>query len=130
MRTLLWVSLVIAYAAFVFRPSPHGPDADRLDPMAPAARQVELALVDGRFDDALPLAMEQRRTFPQDPLAAYWLAAIYRGLDRRADEARAWAEFAALSSSPLDACPDAIDASRQSGDAQAAQAWERRCRVE
>lgn len=127
LRLLVWATLAALYAAFLVRPVGGGQAGDRLEAMAPPARQVELAIGDGRFADALRLARALQEAYPRDPLVLYWLGTIYRGLDRFEDEARTWEAFAELSSEPRDACPAVVAAFERAGDASRARVWRQRC---
>lgn len=97
------------------------------DPLAPQPSAVESLTVAGRFADALPLATQLRRTYPKEPLVAYWLARINAGLNRPAEEADAWEAFVSLSSEPIDACPAWPDADRRAGRQERAVAAAERC---
>ena len=91
---VLWAALLIAYVA-LFQGS-RWTGGDRLDPLSPAPREVEHAIAVGRFDDALPIALDLQQTYPDEPLVAQWLSRIYRGLGRRTEEASAWERFKAV----------------------------------
>lgn len=64
----------------------------RLDPMAPALRAAELAMRDGRLDDALALAQTLRRTQPVDPFVSFLTATILEAQRRWPDAAVMWDE--------------------------------------
>jgi hypothetical protein len=118
-RTLLFVALAALYAtAFqrVYAPR----DASGLDPVGPKARQIESAIESRAFADALPLAREMQTAYPQEPLVDYWLAVIYRGLDRTADEVTAWNAFSTHGGAPREACPDVAEAQERLGQHQQA----------
>jgi len=82
-----------------------GTAAHHLDPLQPEAREVERAIANSRFADALRIATDLEKTYPQEPLVAYWLAAIYHGMDSPRDEAQAWERYMQSSSMPDEACP-------------------------
>jgi tetratricopeptide (TPR) repeat protein len=108
-RVALLLVLLGLYAAFLERRlSPAG--AVGLDPVSPRAREVEHAIAAERHADALPLALELEASYPREPLVAYWLALIYQGLGRGADEVAAWERFITLGAAPEEACPGLADA--------------------
>jgi tetratricopeptide (TPR) repeat protein len=123
--SVLWAVLLLGYVA-LFQGS-RWTGGDRLDPLAPAPREVEHAIAVGRFDDALPIALDLQRTYPDEPLVAQWLGRIYRGLGRRAEEASAWERFVAESSEPAEACPAIAHAYEALEDRARALAWFERC---
>jgi len=123
---LVWAALLLGYVA-VLQGSRWGGADERLDPLAPAAREVEDALAVNRFADALPIALDLQQSFPKDPLVSQWLARIYRGLDRRADEASAWEGFVERSTEPVEACPAIALAYEALADRARALAWYERC---
>jgi tetratricopeptide (TPR) repeat protein len=82
-----------------------GGDAERIEPLHSQARAVEQAIAERRFAEALPIAAELESAYPRDAIAPFWLAAIYRGLERPADEAAAWERFVSLSATRDVACP-------------------------
>ena len=101
-RAVLFAVLLSAYGAFVGRQC--APErSTRMDVVGPRAREVERAIASGRFSAALPMALELRGTYPDEPLVELWLAAIYRGLDRPGDEAASWERFISLGSAPAEA---------------------------
>lgn len=109
--------LGLCAAAFVRWPG----DSDyRFDPLDPPGRQVELAIETQRFADALPIAQDLRTAYPDDPLVLFWLAEIYRGLDRPKDELTVWDAFLRVSSAPWEACPWLPEAEARAGRADAA----------
>jgi tetratricopeptide (TPR) repeat protein len=121
----LWAALLLAYVALAQGPS--WTEGDHLDPLAPAPREVEHAVAVGRFDDALLLALDLQRTYPDEPLVAQWLGHIYRGLGRRGEEASAWERYVAQSSEPAEACPAIAHAYEALEDRGRALAWFERC---
>jgi hypothetical protein len=125
LRTATWAVLVAAYAVVLFGADRAGPA--RLDPVGPAARQIELALADGRFADALPMALDVQRAHMSEPLVAYWLALIYRGLGRPDDEALAWDAFAATAGDSQAICAIIMAAYPDTWDAVRSHAWRGHC---
>jgi tetratricopeptide (TPR) repeat protein len=109
----------VYWVAFAGVPGRSG-DAERIEPLRSQARAVEQAIAARRFSQALPIALELESAYPTDALAPYWLAAIYRGLDRPADEASAWERFVSLSATREVVCPQMPDAYVRAGNAQEA----------
>jgi hypothetical protein len=99
-RAALLLALLLAYAAVMVRPVLVAGTAHGLDALAPESRYVERAIGEQRFADALPVALALRRAHDREPLAAYWLAIIYRGLGRASDARAAWDDFERLSGAP------------------------------
>ena len=99
-RTALLLGLLAAYAAATLRPVLLDGAGRRFDALAPESRFVERAIGERRFGDALPVALQLRHAHGGEPLVAYWLATIYRGLGRPADARAAWDDFRRLSGSP------------------------------
>jgi tetratricopeptide (TPR) repeat protein len=99
---------------------------NRFDPFLPIARSVELRIGERRFAEALPLANSLARTYPTEPLVAYWRGQIARGLGDAPAEAAAWEDFVRLSTAPADACPALAEAYARAGKApEALRAYER-----
>lgn len=120
-RTILFVVLLSAYAWTAL----HGIVADalhrnRFDPFLPLARRLEQRVEEKRYADALPIALDLERTYPDEPLVAYWIGRIRGGLDDRAAEAAAWEHYVAISSTPAEACPALAEAYAAAGRADAA----------
>jgi tetratricopeptide (TPR) repeat protein len=124
-RVVLWGLLLVVYVAVLGRISA-GDDA-RMDPMTVRPRAVESAIAEGRFADALPIVTELSRLHPDEPLVAYWSAAIYRGLGRHQDEVAAWERLVALSPTSEAACPSLGEAFERAGDRAAAVRAQQRC---
>jgi tetratricopeptide (TPR) repeat protein len=111
-------ALVAGYAGFWLS---IGQSFDRpFDPLSPRGRYVETAIETGRFADALPVALSIREAFPDQPHVSYWLAEIYRGLDRPRDEADAWDTFVSMRSARAAACPAWPQAHARAGHDEAA----------
>jgi tetratricopeptide (TPR) repeat protein len=99
-----------------FSPSVTDPLATPAWTRSGRAREVERAIAERRFEHALPIALELRDSYPREPLAELWLAAIYRGAGRPADEVQAWERFIAFGSAPAEACPGLAEALARKGD--------------
>ena len=80
------------------------------DALSPRAREVERSLADHQYEQALTLANELKTKYPNEPLIELWLAEIYRGTQRYADEAQAWERFIETGSAPDEACPGLANA--------------------
>ena len=105
-RTLLLAVLLAAYVAVSMRGRVDGFwRRGQFDPFLPQARAVEQRVGEGRFADALPLAESLRRSYPDEPLIAYWRGRINGGLGNAQAEADAWEDYVRLSGSPEEACP-------------------------
>lgn len=126
-RTLLLAALTAVYLAAGLwgrigaLVSPH-----RFDPFLPLARAVELRIEAGRFAEALPLAASLARTYPNEPLIAFWRGQIQHGLGDAGAEAAAWEDYVRLSPTPSESCPALPVAYARAGrDADALAAYER-----
>jgi hypothetical protein len=97
------------------------------DPFAPRPSAVEQLIVAGRYAEALPLALELRGGYPDEPLIFYWLATINHRLARWQDEGDAWADYVRTSAAPREACPAWPEARARSGDEARASAAAARC---
>jgi tetratricopeptide (TPR) repeat protein len=122
----LWTALLLVYIGLLQGSRWVGAD-ERLDPLAPAPREVEHAIAVGRFADALPMALDLQQTYPDDPLVSQWLGRVYRGLDQRAKETSAWERFVEQSSEPVEACPAIAQAYEALDDRERALLWFKRC---
>src|SRR5262245_39872438 len=121
--TLLALFLGACVARFV---GPRFGGRDAFDPLTPRGRQIEQAIVSGRYAEALPLATALSRAYPQEPQVLYWLAEIHRGLGSSSAEIDAWEQFTKLSGAPEAACPSLPEAYAREGRAQdALHAYER-----
>lgn len=101
-RSLVLAALLIGYAVVgldLFKPSTAG----AFDPLGARGRHVELAIETGKYDEALPVALALRREYEHEPVIAFWLAEIYRGLERPAQEADAWDAYIRLAGTAEDA---------------------------
>lgn len=95
--------LLAGYAAvFVRLPSFA---SSSFEALSPRGREVERAIEERRFADALPLAQELLRAYPTEPVLSYWLAEIYQGLGQARDEAAAWERVLAQTTLAEAACP-------------------------
>ena len=98
-RTALLLALLAAYIAATVRPALEQRGRG-FDALGPESRFVERAIGEHRFGDALPVALQLRRAYGAEPLAAYWLATIYQGMGRTAEARAAFDDFTRLSGSP------------------------------
>lgn len=96
--------LLVGYAA-VFVRLPSLSSSSAFEPLSPRGREVEHAIEERRFTDALPLAQELGRAYPDEPLISYWFGEIYRGLSQPRDEAAAWERVFEQTGSADAACP-------------------------
>ncbi|HUR35243.1 MAG TPA: hypothetical protein VM032_15675 [Vicinamibacterales bacterium] len=127
MRRLLLALLLAGYAAvFVTVPSVRG-GARPFEPLGPRGREVERAIEERRFADALPVVKALAIEYPADATVAYWLAETFNGLDQFADEARAWERVFELTRLADAACPALAAAYARAGDAARALDAHQRC---
>jgi len=115
-RTLLLLALLLAYVwtgvQGIVLDALH---RNRFDPFLPLARTLERRVEERRFADALPMALELEKAYPDEPLVAYWIGRIRHGLGDRAAEAAAWERYLAIATTPDEACPawpEAVAAAR------------------
>ena len=126
-RTLLLTLLLAIYLASSVR-SLVGDwmRRDAFDPFLPAARAVELRIAEGRFAEAMPLAADLERAYPDQPDIAFWQARIHHGLNDPRQEAAAWERYVAASPAPAEACPAVAEAYARAGQpADSLRAYER-----
>src|SRR5262249_6786290 len=125
--TAIIVALFLAYLAFVARiPSPGFRGHQAFARLAPRPHEVERFIVAKEYAAALPLALELRRSFPDEPQLMYWTAVIQQGLNDWSAEAKAWEEYVRASPTPEEACPALPEAYSHLGAAsQALTAYER-----
>ena len=116
--------LAIAYAT-VFVPNPFRRTG--FDPLAARPRVVEELISARQFSQALPLALELRRSFPNEAEVAFWVASIHHGLGDGQAEAAALEAYARLSSTLAGACPALPAAYERLGDRPRAVAAYERC---
>jgi tetratricopeptide (TPR) repeat protein len=114
LRTALWCALVVVYVGMLAGSTSGSNPA--FDAMAPRPRALELAIGETKFEQALPIAIELGRMYPEIPLVAYWTALVHRGLERHAEEAAAWEAYLTRSSVPEAACPAIAEAYDRAGD--------------
>jgi len=126
-RTLLLLFLLAVYlaprvrsmAGDLFR-------GDGFDPFLPTVRALEQRIADGRFADALPLAIELDRAYPRQAPIALLLARVHHGLNDAPQEAAAWERYVAMSPAPAEACPALPEAyARARQPAESLHAYER-----
>ena len=127
MRRLLLLILVVGYASLFVRMPSFGREPGRFEPLLSRGREVEFAIEQQRFADALPLVQELVRAHPDDPTIAYWHAEVLRGLGQPADEAAAWERVIELTHSADAACPPLPQAYARQGDAATSMAAYERC---
>lgn len=117
--------LLVACALVFLRPSLARGDA-QFDPLDARGREVEQAIEERRFADALPIATDLQSAHPDDPVIAFWLAEIHDGLGRFVDAGDRWARVLELTHEPDTACPAMPEAYAHAGlAAKALQAFER-----
>src|SRR5262249_7628106 len=127
-RALLLLALLAAYLAVGLRPvAGELVQRGRYDPFLPAARALEHRVEEGRFVEALPLALDLRRSFRSEPEVALLLARVHHGLGDPVNEASAWETYVTLSSTPAEACPALTEAYARAGRRDAAQTASARC---
>ena len=126
-RTLLLVLLLALYLASDVRSLVGGfVSRGTFDPFLPAARAIEQRIADGRFTEALPLAIDLDRAYPGEPQIAWWFARVHHGLQDPAREAAAWERYVESSPAPGDACPAWPEAFAHAGKpAESLHAYER-----
>src|SRR5579862_4513258 len=105
MRAILLAALLAAYGVVCVGVPSIGRGSARFDPLAPRAHTVEALIVARHFTQALPLATELQRNYPDEGQPLEWLATIHRGLGQFDREAAAWEAFLKVSPAPASACP-------------------------
>jgi hypothetical protein len=123
---MLW-ALAAAYGLALARIAAPVEAPRGLDPLATRPREVERAIADGRFLDALPLAFELAQSNPRDALVWLWQTHIFRGLERPSDEAAAWDRYIEVTGTLFDACPWAARAHEAAGNLERARDLRSRC---
>jgi tetratricopeptide (TPR) repeat protein len=88
---------------------------------------VELALRDGRLNEALAFAAALAAVHPDEPFATFLVASAHHRLEQWSEAAAAWERYAAQSTSPESACPQIAVAYDRVGDAKRALASYRAC---
>jgi predicted Zn-dependent protease len=124
-RRLTLAILLLAYATvFVRLPSF---DATRtFDPLDRRGREVERAIEERRFADALPILRDLQAAHPDNATIAYWSAEVHRGLDDTGEEARALEQMLRLTAHADAVCPALPEAYARGGDRKRAlDAYER-----
>jgi tetratricopeptide (TPR) repeat protein len=126
--TWLLLGLFLGYATvFVRLPTSGYSLRPVFDPLAPRPRIVQQMIVAEQFAQALPLVVELRRSFPNEPQIIAWLAMIHRELSTPRAEASAWEDYVRVSRTPAIACPALPEAYARLGDEQQALAAYERC---
>jgi predicted Zn-dependent protease len=129
-RRLILAILFASYAAVFVRLPSVGAGGRGFDPLGPRGREVERAIEEKRFADALPIARELQSAHGADPVIAFWVAEILGGLGQSAEEAQAWERVLSLTGKADAACPALPDAYAKSGErGRALDAYERCARA-
>jgi hypothetical protein len=115
-RSLLLVALLGGYAVVGLHLLDRS-TSTAFDPLEPRGRHVERAIEQRRFAEALPVALDLQRAYETEPVIAYWLSEIYRGLGRSHEEVDAWETYLRLGGAPEDrgAPADALATSEPAG---------------
>ena len=125
MRRVAFALLLLACAWVFLRPSFARGDL-QFDPLDARGREVERAIEEQRFADALPIATDLQSAHPADPVIAFWLAEIEDGLGRFAAAGDRWARVLDLTHEVDAACPAMPEAYAHAGlSSQALKAYER-----
>lgn len=117
LRVLGAIALLLLFRSVLLVNPATGMEASGIDRELALSREAFAA---GRFDAALAPTLALVEALPGQPMYLERLALTYRALGRRADEARAWAEFVEASAVPVEACPMFPEALRATGDEAAA----------
>lgn len=104
MRRAVLAVLLLGYAA-VFIRLPRLDSSASFEALSPRGREVERAIEERRFADALPVARELAGAYPNEAVIAYWLAEIHDGLGQAGDAAAAWEHVFELTKLADAACP-------------------------
>ena len=127
-RTGLLAAVLVLYVAVLGRgPAGRAIGKAGFDALAPRPGAVEQLLAAGRFSEALPLALELRDQYPNEPLTFYWLAMINHHLTRWHEEAEAWTDYVRTSAAPGEACPAWPAAYARNGESAEALTAAARC---
>jgi tetratricopeptide (TPR) repeat protein len=119
--------LLGAYAGVFAAPHVLAPRTAAFDALTAHGRQIEAAIADTRFAEALPVALDLRQAYRSDPQILYWLGEIYHGLNRPREEAGAWEAYLLVSSAPWAACPAVAEVYERLGESARALAAYERC---
>ena len=126
MRRLVLAALLVGYVALFVRLPSFGRGVAAFEPLGARGREAETAIEERRFADALPIVRDLAVEHGTDPVIAYWLAEVHRGLGRADDEAKAWEHVFELTASADFACPSLPEAYTRAGDRdRALRAYER-----
>jgi Flp pilus assembly protein TadD len=118
--------LLVGYVALFVRLPSFGRGVAAFEPLGARGREAETAIEEQRFADALPIVRDLAAEHASDPVIAYWLAEIHRGLGHVDDEAKAWEHVFELTASADFACPSLPEAYTRAGDRERAlRAYER-----
>jgi len=125
-RRLVLVVVLVGYVAVFVRLPSFGRGVSSFEPLGARGREAETAIEERRFADALPIVRDLAVEHRSDPVIAYWLAEIHRGLGHADDEATAWEHVFELTASADFACPSLPEAYTRAGDRERAlHAYER-----
>jgi Flp pilus assembly protein TadD len=125
-RRLVLVVLLVGYVAVFVRLPSFGRGGRAFEPLGARGREAETAIEEQRFADALPIVRDLAAEHASDPVIAYWLAEVHRGLGHVDDEAKAWEHVFELTASADFACPSLPEAYTRAGDREGAlRAYER-----
>ena len=127
MRRLVLAVLLLGYLAIFVRLPSIGRGARAFDPLDARGREAETAIEERRFADALPIVRDLAGEHASDPVIAYWLAEVHRGLGHPRDESAALEHLFELTSSADFACPALPEAYARAGDAEKALGAYERC---
>ena len=126
MRRLVLAVLLLGYVALFVRLPSFGNGTRAFEPLDPRGRKAETAIEERRFAEALPIVRDLSAEHASDPVIAYWLAEIHRGLGHPREESAAWEHVFELTASADFACPALPEAYTRGGDReQALHAYER-----
>lgn len=104
MRRAALAFLLVGYTA-VFVRLPALGSSSSFDALSPRGREVERAIEERRFADALAVARELAGAHANEPVIFYWLAEIYGGLGEAREEAAAWERVLELTKLADAVCP-------------------------
>jgi len=125
-RRLVLAVLLLGYVALFVRLPSIGGGARAFEPLDARGREAEAAIEERRFADALPIVRDLAGEHASDPVIAYWLAEVHRGLGHPRDESAALEHVFELTSSADFACPALPEAYTRAGEPEKAlDAYER-----
>ena len=127
MRRLLLATLLVGYVATFVHVQPPGSARREFDPLSAAGRDVERAIEQGRYAQALSQTQALASRHQDDATVQVWLAEAYKGLGKPEDEARAWERVLAITKLADAGCPALPQANTRAGNRAAALDAYRRC---